>query len=100
MRAAILHLRGGLRADGARESDEWDIAGAEWRLLANWADGRELTLPELFAPERPGGREHDVRFDPETNLWLKFTKPCCAGYTVHVSDSQVTMLPATPLEYP
>jgi hypothetical protein len=102
LQAAILFLRGGIRPDGSRDVegwDEWDVAGSEWRLLEDWAARHQLALPAEFTPERPGGREHDVRFDPETNLWYKFTKPCCAGYTVHVEESGVSMLPATPLEY-
>jgi len=99
LRSAILYLRGGVRTDGTGGDDEWDIAGSEWRRISHWAAAEGLTLPASSAPERPGGREHDVRFDPESNRWLKFTKPCCAGYTVHLLELELTMLPATPLEY-
>lgn len=58
-----------------------------------------LILPFGIVPEREGGREHDVRFDQGTGRWLKFTKSFCTGYCVHVVDSDLMMLPATPLQY-
>ncbi len=68
-----------------------------WRILESWTSREKLILPPFFQAERPGGREHDVRFDQ--GLWYKFTKPWCAGYTVDASHDQICMLPATPLQY-
>ncbi len=49
---------------------------------------------------RPGGREHDVRFDEPTGRWWKFTKLNSAGYTVSWrEDGTPYMHNASPLQY-
>lgn len=59
-----------------------------------------MILPRDFPlPERDGGREHDVRYDPETGLWWKYTKPNMAGYTVSWDAGVPFMHNAQPLEY-
>ncbi|MGB8354328.1 MAG: hypothetical protein WCD79_10600 [Chthoniobacteraceae bacterium] len=100
LHAAILHLRRGLRADGSYESvNEGEIAGHQWRTLESWAGPQGLILPDGVAPEKEGGREHDVFFDPENARWIKFTKPWEAGFIVHVIEGALVMSLATPLEY-
>lgn len=57
-------------------------------------------LPGEFPPsERDGGREHDVRYEPDTGLWWKYTKPNMAGYTVSWTEGQPWLHNALPLEY-
>jgi hypothetical protein len=59
-----------------------------------------LILPADFpTPVRDGGREHDVRYEPETGLWWKYTKPNLAGYTISWSGGEPYMHNALPSEY-
>jgi hypothetical protein len=59
-----------------------------------------LILPRDFLPPvRDGGREHDVRYEAETGLWWKYTKPNLAGYTVSWSEDVPYMHNALPLDY-
>jgi hypothetical protein len=60
---------------------------------------RRVKTARRFWPERPGGLEHDVRFDSQSNRWFKFTKPNQAGYAIEIVDERVMLLPATPLQY-
>lgn len=98
--AAEEHLRGGLCADGETDGeDDWERPEREWEALAKWAgeSGLILTGP---GPARPGGREHDVRYDEATGRWVKFTKPALAGYTVDWRDDGEPFLRnARPAEY-
>jgi len=85
-----------LRADGP--GDEGERAGEEWRALELWCRETGFWLLEDAGPEREGGREHDVRFEPELRRWIKFTKPWMAGYAVDL-EAEPLLLPATPLQY-
>lgn len=58
-----------------------------------------MILPASFVPAQEGGREHDVRHDPASKRWFKFTKPDAAGYFVEGIGERLEMLPATPLQY-
>lgn len=59
-----------------------------------------MILPRDFLPPvRDGGREHDVRYEAETGLWWKYTKPNLAGYTVSWSEDVPYMHNALPLDY-
>ena len=93
---AITECERRLRADGP--CDESERAGAEWRCLEHWCREVGLWLAVGEGPEREGGREHDVRFDPAARRWIKFTKPWMAGYTVDL-EGEPLLLPATPLGY-
>ena len=99
--AAIQAIERSLRADGADAGglDEGERPGFEWRALKQWCVENGHFLSEKIAPERAGGREHDVRFDEATRRWIKFTKWNCAGYSISLETGEPLFLPATPLEY-
>jgi hypothetical protein len=99
--AAIQAIERSLRADGAdaRGVDEGERSGFEWRALKQWCVENGHFLSQEITPERPGGREHDVRFDEAARRWVKFTKWNCAGYSVSLETGEPLFLPATPLEY-
>lgn len=99
--AAQAHLRRSVCPDAgdAGDADGWDAPEREWRDLRDWARQRGLILKET-GPLREGGREHEVRFEPETGRWLKFTKPGLAGYTVDWrEDGTPFLLNALPSQY-
>ena len=58
-----------------------------------------VALPAAFAPEREGGREHDLLLDAAGGRWLKFTKPFAAGFTVAWTGERFERRPGTPLQY-
>jgi hypothetical protein len=99
--SAIQAIERSLRADGADAGgvDEGERSGFEWRALKQWCVENGHSLSQEIAPERAGGREHDVRFDEAARRWLKFTKWNCAGYSVSLETGEPLFLPATPLEY-
>ena len=100
LRSAVAFLRRGVRPDGTHEDgSEWEISSHQWGLFISWAYHRGVALPAAFAPEREGGREHDILFDAANARWLKFTKPFSAGFTVERVGGKFVRRPATPLQY-
>ncbi len=101
---AHAHLCGGLCADGPDDGDggegeEWDRPERQWSALQKWAAERQMILTDA-GPERPGGREHNVRFDSASKLWTKFTKPGLAGFMVDWHEDGTPYLRnALPEEY-
>lgn len=75
----IEDLRRGLRPAGGDESDDWFVYERAFQHLVAWARASGCFYDDL-QPQRFGGREHDVTFDPSSQSWLKFTKPAAAGY--------------------
>ena len=98
--SAVSFLRRGVRPDGTHEEgSEWEIASHQWGLFISWAYHRGVALPAAFAPEREGGREHDLLFDAASQRWLKFTRGFSAGWTMECVGGRFVRRPATPLEY-
>lgn len=90
-------VRRGLRTIGT--IPEGERHGAEWRALESWCREEGLIAPADCVPEREGGREHDLRMNSGSRIWLKFTKPWACGYAVDVSGATPALFPATPLQY-
>lgn len=69
--------------------------------LIEWAGTSGAILPLDFpAPERQGGREHDVTLHESTGRWIKYTKSASSGYTVSWGSDGVPYLHnALPLDY-
>lgn len=92
-----------LCADGSVDGEDGDFSGAErqWAALIEWAGSCGAVLPLDFpAPERQGGREHDVTLHEPTGRWIKYTKPASSGYTVSWGSDGVPYLHnALPLDY-
>lgn len=92
-----------VRADGAADGQNNDFAGPEreWAALLEWGRVHDRILPLDFpAPEREGGREHDVTLHEPTGRWIKYTKRSASGYTVDWDDRGAPyLLNATPREY-
>jgi hypothetical protein len=102
LESAITALEGSLRADGSIDgsvTDDGDEAVREWQILFDHARRFGCVIPQEVAPERRGGREHDVTFLESTRRWLKFTKPDGCGFTVDFAGSEPLFLPARPLQY-
>jgi hypothetical protein len=100
LRDAEMHLRGSLRSSEPDGDEEWDRNEKEWAALLHWAEERQLILPpDMQGPERKGGREHDVRFDPVSGRWWKYTKPGMSGYTVSWASDEPFLHNASPLDY-
>lgn len=98
--SAATFLHRGVRPDGTHEDgSEWEINSHQWGLFISWAYHRGAALPATLAPDREGGREHDLRFDAPNNRWLKFTRPFSAGYTVDREGDRLVRRPATPSAY-
>jgi hypothetical protein len=108
---AHAHLCGSLCADGPDDGDskhsvggtewddDWDKPERQWSAVQRWAAERQMILTDT-GPERPGGREHNVRFDSESKLWTKFTKLGLAGFMVDWNDNGTPYLRnALPEEY-
>ncbi len=100
---AAAHLRRCLRTDGAAdgEDDEFSAPERQWAALIDWASTCGKILPLDFpAPEREGGREHDVTLDELSGRWIKYTKRSSSGSTVSWNDhGEPYMHNATPSEY-
>lgn len=111
---AAAHLRGSLRADGP---DGGGAAGL-WSYLLSLAEREESEReresgggdPGTLSvwrgasafppPDRCGGAEHDVRYDPDTRRWWKYTKPDASGLAVTWEAAAPPVLHnASPLEY-
>jgi hypothetical protein len=90
-------------ADGAVDGEDGDFSGPErqWAALIEWAGSCGAVLPLDFpAPEREGGREHDVTLDEATGRWIKFTEVSSCGYTVSWDDQGTPFMHnATPQDY-
>jgi hypothetical protein len=80
------------------EIDEWSVYDENFRRLVRWAKEGGCHF-EGLQPLKEGGREHDLTYDPATGTWLKFTKPCLAGYMVSFDSGVPAMEPALPMEY-
>lgn len=92
-------LEGCLRPSGTDgEFDEWSIYDESLRRLVRWAEERECFF-EGLQPQVEGGREHDLTFVEKDTFWLKFTKPCAAGYVVSFDSGNPALEPSLPLEY-
>ena len=100
---AAAHLRRGVSADGPVDGAEADFSAPErqWTALHDWARSVEKILPVDFpAPERSGGREHDVSLHEPSGRWIKYTKPSACGYTVSWREDGTPFLHnAVPLDY-
>lgn len=86
---AASFLGRGVSPDGAAHGAEegFDAPERQWTALREWAALRGKILPLTFpAPEREGGREHDVTLHEPTGRWIKYTKPSASGYTVSWRD--------------
>ena len=98
---AFLRLR--LRADGPADGEDRDFSLPErqWSALLEWAGSCGKILPlDFSAPEREGGREHDVTLDETSGRWIKYTKPSASGYTVSWQENGTPFLHnAPPLDY-
>ena len=100
LRDAEMHLRGSLCSSQSDGDEEWDRNEKEWTSLLLWAEKKQVILPaEQSGPERKGGREHDVRFDPLSGRRWKYTKPSMAGYTVSWGSDGPFLHNASPLDY-
>jgi hypothetical protein len=84
--AAEAHLSDGVCADEEPDEDDWDRPEREWQALIAWCRQNELIL-DGPGPLYDGGREHDVRFEPESGRWWKWTKPGLTGFTVDWNDA-------------
>ena len=88
-----------LRPSGADdEIDEWSVYDESFRRLVTWAEASGRFHEGLQALME-GGREHDLTYDPATATWLKFSKPCKAGYIVSFEFGAPALEPGLPLEY-
>jgi hypothetical protein len=100
---AAAYVRRSVRADGSVDGEDGDFSGPErqWAALIEWAGSCGKILPLDFpAPEREGGREHDVTLDAPTGRWIKYTKRSSSGYTVSWGDNgEPFMHNASPLDY-
>jgi hypothetical protein len=70
---AAAFLRGRLCADGGVDGQDgdFDLAERQWALLLAWAGAPGKILPLGFpAPDREGGREHDVSVDEASGRWI------------------------------
>jgi hypothetical protein len=93
-----------LCADGAadgEDGDDFSRPEREWTALIEWASARDRILPLDFpAPEREGGREHDVTSHESTGRWIKYTKRSSSGYTVNWDEKgDPFLLNAAPRDY-
>jgi hypothetical protein len=99
--AAFLHRC--VCADGpaAGADGDFSLPERQWTALVEWAGACGKILPLAFpAPEREGGREHDVTIDESSGRWLKYTKPAACGYTVSWQENGTPFLHnAPPLDY-
>lgn len=97
---AAAHLRPSLRTDGSRAAGGGSVE-QQWDALERFAAQNRLILPAAFPPpDRHGGAEHDVRFDPVTGRWWKYTSPGFAGLTVDWDATSDPILRlAAPAEY-
>ena len=100
---AAAHIRRRVCTDGAPHGTDGDFSDPErqWAALIEWAGTCGKILPLAFlAPEREGGREHDVTLDESSGRWIKYTKRSASGYTVSWTEKgEPFMHNATPLEY-
>lgn len=100
---AAAHLRRRVCADGSADGEDTGLSGpeSEWAAPLEWARSVGKILPPDFpAPEREGGREHDVTFDESSGRWIKYTKPAASGYTVSWREDGTPYLHnAHPVEY-
>ena len=102
---AAAFLRRRLRPDGApdgtADDEDHDLAERQWTLLLEWAGASGKILPLTFpAPDRIGGREHDVSLHEPSGRWVKYTKPAACGFTVSWSgQGQPYLHNALPLDY-
>lgn len=97
--AAINDFRRVLPADGEVDEDGYPTDSAEhYRALEREAKRLNI-LHEGLKPEKAGGREHDVTFDPDTGTVLKFTKPNLAGYIVGFDLGDPRLEMALPMDY-
>lgn len=99
--SAIAHIERSLCPNGTGHEGipEGERAGYEWRAIFRWAERESLVIPPQLAPERVGGREHDLTFLPLERRWRKFTKPDGCGLMVDFVDGCPLLLPGTPLQY-
>ena len=100
---AASYVRRCLCPDGQADGTDDDFTAPErqWTALIEWAGTRGQILPLDFpAPERQGGREHDVTLHEPTGRWIKYTKPAASGYTVSWHDDGTPFMHnALPLDY-
>ena len=100
---AAAFVRRSVCADGSADGEDGDFSDPDqqWAALTGWVGSCGKILPlEFPAPEREGGREHDVTLHELSGLWIKYTKPSASGYTVSWrEDGAPYMHNALPLDY-
>jgi len=100
---AAAFIRRSVSPDGPADGPEGDFFASErqWAAFLGWAGAEGKILPLGFpAPEREGGREHDVTLHEPTGRWIKYTKPSASGYTVSWGEDGAPFLHnAVPLDY-
>jgi hypothetical protein len=100
---AAAFVRSRVCPDGSVDGEDGDFSGPErqWAALIEWAASVGAILPLDFpAPEREGGREHDVTLNEATGRWIKYTKRSSCGYTVSWDGQGVPFMHnALPLDY-
>jgi hypothetical protein len=100
---AAAFVRRGVCADGTivGKDGSFDLRERQWAGLIAWADADGKNLPLAFpAPEREGGREHDVSVDEGSGRWIKYTKRSASGFTVSwAEDGRPYLHNAYPLDY-
>ena len=82
---AAAFVRRSVCPDGSADGEDGDFSDPDqqWAALTGWVGSCGKILPlEFPAPEREGGREHDVTLHELSGLWIKYTKPSASGYTV------------------
>jgi len=101
LESTIAHIERSLCSNGTGHEGipDGERAGYEWRAIFRWAERENLVIPPQLAPERVGGREHDLTFLPLVRRWRKFTKPDGCGLIVDFVDGCPLLLPGTPLQY-
>lgn len=101
LETATTDLGGSLHAAEAHEpTDELFVREVTFQRLWRWASDAGVCYPGLQHVE-PGGREHDLTFDPDSQTWLKFTRPSNAGFHIEFDPDRArfTVSPGLPLEY-
>ncbi len=100
---AATYLHRCVSPDGPADGAEGDFSAPErqWAALVDWTGSGGKILPLDFpAPERQGGREHDVTLHEPSGRWVKYTKPSASGYTVSWREDGAPFLHhALPLDY-
>lgn len=98
---AIRAIERGLRAisPGTGGIPEGEDGPFEWRALEGWAASVGLIVSSKERPDFSETGEHGVTYRADEGVWIKYTKPWRAGFTVILSDAMPMLCSASPLEY-